>query len=85
MGKSRFFIGQPVFSQILNCIPKSLVSRIVAKYDSDRYVKRFGTYDHLVSMLYCSFQKCESLREVVLGLQAHMHKLEHLGLRYTPR
>ena len=85
MSKSRFFIGQPVFSQLINLIPRSIINSTVNEFDSDRYVKRFMTYDHLITMLYCCFQKCESLRELTLGLQASVHRLEHMGMKYTPR
>lgn len=85
MRKNAFFIGQPIFSQLLNLIPKKIIDQVVQKYDSDRYVKKFKTYDHLVSMLYCCFSKCDSLREVVHGLQISHYKLNHLGLSHTPR
>lgn len=43
------------------------------------------TWDHLVSMLYCSYQKCSSIRELISGLQASYNKLEHLGIKSVPR
>ncbi|WP_367277993.1 DUF4372 domain-containing protein [Flavobacterium sp.] len=33
--------------------------------DSDRYLKRFKTKDHLINMLFYLFAKCNSLREVL--------------------
>ena len=36
-------------------------------------------------MLYAIFQNCTSLREVTTGMQASMHKLNHLGMTYCPR
>ena len=62
-----------------------MVGSLVKQYNSDHYYKKFKTYDHLVSMLYCSFFKCNSLRELCTGLQACHHKLYHLGLKNTPR
>ncbi len=85
MTKNRSFPGQPLFSQILSLIPKDMVSELTAKYKSNRYCKRFYTHDHLVSMLYCCFSKCESLREVISGLQVNHHRLAHFGLGHTPR
>ena len=85
MSKNKLFPGQPLFSQILSLIPKEIVKEVTLKYDSDRYCKRFFTHDHLVSMLFCSFSKCESLREVISGMQVNHHRLLHLGLRHTPR
>lgn len=85
MGKSTFFTGQPVFSQLLSLIPRTLVSELARKHGSDRYVKSFTAYDHLVSMLYAGFFQCTSIREVITGLQANAGRLSHLGFKKTPR
>jgi hypothetical protein len=85
MSKSTFFTGQPVLNQLLQLIPRHLVERLSKKFDSDRYYKKFKTYDHLVSMLFCGFHQCSSLRELITGLQANSSRLYHSGLRYTPR
>lgn len=84
MPKSSFFTGQPIFSQLLNMIPLGQLSRLVAQHGGDRYYKRFRTYDHLVTMLYACFNRCDSLREIMVGLQANQHKLGQLGLRFMP-
>lgn len=42
---------------------------------SDRYVKKFSTYNHVVVMLFLAFEGYHSIREVVLGLLANAHKL----------
>jgi len=85
MGKDPNFTGQPIFTQLLALLDRSKISRIALEHDSDRYYKRFKTYDHLVTMLYAVFHKCTSLREVTTGMQACSHRLQHLGLRYCPR
>ena len=85
MSKNAFFIGQPIFSQIIKLIPRWIIDQAVIDFNSDRYVKKFKTYDHLVSMLYCCFSKCNSIREVIIGLEVGNNKLQHLGLTHTPR
>jgi hypothetical protein len=85
MNKSTFFIGQPIFTQLLKFIPRESVSRIGKQYGADRYSKRFNTYEHLVTLLYSIFNHCDSLREVSTGLLALEQRLNHLGLRYHPR
>lgn len=85
MSKYESFIGQPVFSQLLSFIDYRIITKAVKKHDSDRYYKRFKTKDHLITMLYCVFHKCTSLREVTSGMQACIGKLNHLGLSYCPR
>ena len=85
MPKSTFFTGQPIFNQILSLIPRSMVSTLVKEHRTDRYCKRFRSYDHLVTMLYCVFHRCTSLREVVTGMQAMSSRLAHLGVFSCPR
>jgi hypothetical protein len=85
MSKSTFFIGQPIFSQILNLLPKSDIQKAAKKYSADRYCKKFKTYDHLLVMLYAIFNRCTSIREVTTGIMACHSKLFHLGVQYTIR
>lgn len=61
------------------------MTRLSRKYQSDRYCKRFNTYDHLVSMLYATLHQCNSIREVITGMQACESRLTHFGLGHTPR
>ncbi|MDZ4071208.1 MAG: DUF4372 domain-containing protein, partial [Sediminibacterium sp.] len=58
MSKGNFFTGQPIFSQILSFIPRSLISKVARENRSDRYCKSLKTYDHLVTMLYATFNRC---------------------------
>src|SRR6476469_1040329 len=85
MSKSTFFTGQPIFNQVLSLIPRSMVSRLTRKYQGDRYCKKFHSYDHLVTMLFCTLHQCTSLREVITGMMACASRLKHVGLCSTPR
>lgn len=62
-----------------------MVSRLAHTYKSDHYCKRFYSWDHLITMLFATFSQCQSLREITTGMLAAEHKLQHLGLRHTPR
>lgn len=85
MHKNSFFTGQPIFTQLLSLIPRSMVHRLSREYNADRYCKKFTSYDHLITMLFSTFHQCSSLRELITGLQANMHRLKHMRLTYTPR
>lgn len=85
MRKDSLFIGQPIFSQLLSLVHRDLINRLARKHHSDKYYKRFKTYDHLVTMLYSVFHRCDSIREVSTGMQACFMKLNHLGMHYCPR
>jgi len=84
MSEASLFAGQPVMSQLLSLIPRSLVKELAEKHQADRYCKRFFSHDHLVAMLYTSLSGCESLRELICGMQVNQHRLLHLGLLSTP-
>lgn len=85
MGKNRHFFGQPIFSQLLSFIERSSIKKIINKHQSDRYYKKFDTWHHLVTMLYCSMSGATALRELTTGLLACQNKLIHLGISKIPR
>lgn len=85
MDKNTFFTGQPIFTQLLKFIPRDKVQRLAGQHKTDRYYKRFKTYEHLVTMLYTCFHGCKSIREVTTGMQVCFSKLQHLSMRCIPR
>jgi hypothetical protein len=80
MYKDTHFIGQPILNQILFYIKGTGIDKIASKHKAERYVKKFSTRHHLIIMLFSAFEGYNSLREVVLGMLSHAHKLVHLGL-----
>lgn len=85
MGQSKNFSGKPIISQVLGLIPRDLIYRTAAKHQSDRYTKKFKTYDHLVTMLYSVLSDCTSLRELSTAMLACEGKLSHLDLKSFPK
>ena len=85
MSKSSFFTGQPIFNQVLSFISRGDVATIARSCNADHYCKSFRTYEHLVTMLYATLNRCDSLREVTTGLLAWDHRIHHLGLDRHPR
>lgn len=83
MGKSTNFSGQPIFNQLIKFIDKSEIKSIAKKHGSERYVKKFSTYNHLIVMLFVVFEGFHSIREVIVCLLSNAHKLSHLGLSYV--
>ena len=88
MSKSTYFSSKSVFGQLISLIEDKKIKDAVKKHDSDRYVKRFKSKDHLISMLFCSFSKCTSLREIsgaMLGLSGKTagFQLSHIPKRST--
>jgi hypothetical protein len=85
MSKSTNFSGQPILNQLLFFLDKTEIKKIAKRNDSDKYVKKFNTYNHLIVMLFVAFEGYTSIREVILNLLANAHKLSHLGLSYVVR
>ena len=83
MGKSNYFSTKSVFVQLLSLINDKIIKDAVVKHDSDRYVKRFKSKDHLISMLFCAFAKCNSLREVSGAMLGLSGKTESFQLSHT--
>jgi hypothetical protein len=85
MSKGTFFTGQPIFNQVLNYIPRSIIESAAREVNADHRYKSFKTYEHLITMLYSIFNHCNSLREVTTGLLAWDNRIQHLGIEAHPR
>ena len=85
MNNSTNFSGNSVFGQLISLIPKSQVQRAVNKYQSDKFTKRFSTWEHLVSMLFATASNTTSLRDVTNGFLGLEGKLQHLNLKRPPK
>jgi hypothetical protein len=85
MGKSSIFFGQPIFSQMIGLLDNNKISRRTKEHKSDRYCKRFTTFQHLITMLYGVTSGCNSLRELCGGIVSYGNKIEHCKFDYTPR
>jgi len=85
MNKSTHFSGQPIIKQLLKFLDSSLINRTARAYDSDRYYKRFKTYDHVVTMLFAGLSGVSSLRELSSVMLACEGKINHLNMQHFPR
>jgi hypothetical protein len=85
MSKTTHFFGNSVFGQLISLIDSSIISKAVQECNSDHYVKKFTTKDHLISMLFCSVAKCVSLREVCGAMLGLSGKTEHFQLNHIPK
>lgn len=85
MNKSTHFSGQPIIKQLLKFLDSSLINRTARAYDSDRYYKRFKTYDHVVTMLFAGLSGVSSLRELSSVMLACEGKINHLNMKHFPR
>lgn len=54
--------------------------RIVKKYDGNRYVKHFTCWNQLLTLMFGQLCNRESLRDLIVALNAHQEKCYHLGV-----
>ena len=78
------FVGQPVLSQILNCIPTAIITKFCRKNQSNRYYKKLPVRVHLITLLYGVLSYCNGLRELCEGMLGCEGKLVHLGIDKAP-
>lgn len=77
-------VGQPIFKQLIDFIPRNKFDRLVQKHHSDRYYKTFDSWTQLLTMLFGTLSRCDSMGEICDGMQGLAGKLNHLGLYSSP-
>ena len=82
MGKSTHFIGQPLYSQVINLLDKAKILHISREQGGEHYTKRFSVWIHLIVMLYAVIKRFDSLREITTSLLADTNKLAHIGITF---
>ncbi len=73
------------FQQAIQHLPRAAFARLVTAHAGDRYTKRFGSWEHLVAMLYAQFSGVRSLRELETGFNQHRNHHYHLAAREVSR
>ena len=73
-----------VFSQLTSFLDRSRFNDIVRKYQGDKYVKHFTCWNQLLALMFGQLSNRESLRDLIVALDAHQSKRYHLGMGRTP-
>lgn len=73
-----------LFSQIISKLERSIFNKLVAEKKTDKHQKRFTSWTHLISMLFCQFAKSTSVRDISNGLRSATGNLNHLGISKAP-
>ncbi|WP_198402038.1 IS4 family transposase [Flavobacterium crassostreae] len=71
--------GKYVFSQLVEFLPQRVFDRFVTKYDGNKYVKHFTCWNQLLSMIFGQLSSRDSLRDLIIVIEAHQSKSYHLG------
>ncbi len=69
-----------VFAQLISFLNEDKFRRIVRKYNGDKYVKHFTCWNQLLALMFGQLSNRESLRDLIVALDAHHSKCYHLGM-----
>ena len=73
-----------VFAQLVEFLDKDKFRHLVDKYNGNRYVKSFTCWNQLLALMFGQLSNRESLRDVIVALEAHHTKCYHLGIGRNP-
>ena len=69
-----------VFAQLISFLNEDKFRRIVDKYHGNRYIKHFTCWNQLSALMFGQLSDRESLRDLVVALDAHRLKCYHPGM-----
>ena len=72
--------GKYVFAQLAEFLPQRVFDTIVLRYQGDKYIRHFSCWNQLLSMVFGQLTHRDSLRDLIIVLEAHRKKSYHLGL-----
>jgi len=71
--------GKYVFAQLTEFLPRRVFDGFVAKYAGNKYVKHFTSWNQLLCMVFGQLISRESLRDLIVVIEAHSQKSYHLN------
>ena len=71
--------GKYVFAQLTSFLPQRVFDKFVLKYLGNKYVKHFTCWNQLLCMIFGQLTNRNSLRDLIVILDAHSNKTYHLG------
>lgn len=74
------FQDKYVFAQLTAFLDRNHFNYPVRKYGGDKYVKHFICWNQLLALMFGQLSSRESLRDLIVALEAHQAKTYHLGL-----
>lgn len=71
--------GKYIFAQLTDFLPRRVFDRIVSNHEGNKYVKTFTCWNQLLCMVFGQLTSRDSMRDLMLSLEAHQPKYYHLG------
>ena len=76
--------NKPVIRQVIDLIPRFLLTKAINRYQSDKYCHKYRTYDQLVALLFGQLCKCSTLEDISVGIGVSETFISDLGLEQSP-
>jgi hypothetical protein len=77
--------GKTLFSQLMDFLPWSTFTRVVARHGGDRRARTLSCAEQYRAMAFAQLTYRESLRDIETCLSVHASKLYHMGFRQPVR
>jgi len=75
--------GKYIFAQLTDFLPRRVFDRIVDKYEGNKHVRSFTCWNQMLCMVFGQLTARDSMRDLMLSLEAHQAKYYHLGFGST--
>ena len=73
-----------LFAQAIGRLPKEIIRKIIREEKTDKHSKGYDTWSQFISMMFCQFSGCDSVRDISNGLNSANGNLNHLGICRAP-
>ena len=71
--------GKYVFAQIVEFLPQRIFDKFVRKHSGNKYIRHFTCWNQLLCMVFGQLTNRDSLRDLIVAINAHDGKSYHLG------
>jgi len=75
--------GKYIFAQLTDFLPRRTFDRIVSNHNGNKYVRSFTCWNQMLCMVFGQLTSRDSMRDLMLSIEAHRPKYYHLGFGQT--
>ena len=76
--------NKPLVRQIIDLVPRWLLTSVTKQYNSDKGCSKYKTYDQFVSLTFGQLNKCLTLSDISTGIGVSEIYISDLGLKQSP-
>ena len=75
--------GKYIFAQLTEFLPRRIFDGIVKNHEGNKYIRTFTCWNQMLCMVFGQLTSRDSMRDLMLSLEAHQSKYYHLGFGQT--